>query len=259
MSYLSTLLADNAITIWPLQTLTPPPAPPNSDCIDVSGNGFHGTLQPNSVAGLVQGIPGPILTDSPTYGMTGGIARIPSLGPATGALAITGAQSWECWSIYGSAGDAVQMMISANGSEVTNHYLSYGQRSTGNFPGQAYFTLEWPTTARFVTSCVIVPDVWHHVVGTYDGIDTMKLYVDSWLTEVKTTCPPAPTNVPTWRLGYITNLVFGAVYWSSGLAWASLFDYELTPFQIAKHNIAALAERAVNPCGNTVTGGCPVA
>lgn len=263
MSYDATILADTPVSYWKLEELILPPSLPNSFCIDNSGNGFNGSLL-TAADGTTAGLTGPILTDAVSYGMRGPIARVPNAGAATGILNPLGAQSWECWSI--SEGSGTETMMN-RGGDTTGCYLSYGQRSTGLFADNAYWSLIWAVDgtfhARDLLSCNLTRGPWHHVVGTYDGVSAMRLYVDSWLVASRDdalAAPIAPGAVP-WRLGYITNLFFGPVFWSAGLSHCAVYDYVLTPSQIIAHNVAALGARASNPCGETptITVGCPEA
>ena len=259
MSYDSEVLADSPLAYWKLEELTPPPPAPNVNLID-SADGFNGTLGPQP-ADLVQGRAGPILTDANSYGMKGPIGRIPNTGNAGFPLNMTGAQSWECWSIL--AGTGCEIMFN-RGSDVSGCYLSYGQRSTGNFANNAYWVLPWTIggtgVGKDLISCDLTHDVWHHIVVTYDGIDTMLMYVDSWLVAERHDAFPSPiTPEPSpWRLGYISSIIFGAVFTSAGLSHCAIYPSVLSPARIIDHNIAALGTRASNPCGPTPLGlSCP--
>ena len=270
MSYLDDVLADSPLALWPLQSLVPPTFPiPNFALIDVA-NARNGTLFPagtQSDGFLTQGLPGPILTDSPSYGTSGKpLAFVPNPGSPDPVLDLRGAQTWECWAIKGnlsggtSGGSGTETAFNRGGDASTS-YLSYGQRSTGNFADNAYWVMSWnsDTIGRNLISCPLV-DGWHHLVVTYDGIDTMEMYVDSWLVARDDTCPPAPTFVQqiSWRLGYMSNFAFGAVNISPGLAWMALYDYVLPLDRIISHNVTALGVRAANPCGLTpLEVSCP--
>lgn len=259
MSYESVVLADSPVAYWQLQSLVPPPPLPNLNCTD-SSNGWNGSLLPASVANLVQGIAGPILTDSPAYGMSGGIGRIPNTGNPFGALFLPNAQTWECWSRHAGAG--VEVMINRDGSNTPDTYLEWGQRSTGLFVDNAVFALDWGSgLGSFgIMSCALSRDTWHHIVGTRDGAE-MKLYVDGWLVNSTSSAPASALTLNNpWRLGYMLNTVFGEVNLSTGLAHVAVYNYALTQNQIRTHTIAALGSLPSNPCGDTptITAACPV-
>ena len=255
-AYDDLVAADGAIAHWALQTLAPPSAPPNFDCIDIIGAN-NGTLQPNSVAGLTQGLAGPILTTSPDYGMGGGVARIPQLGNNAPPIFLTGAQTWECW--FQDAGTGDVHMLMNRGGDVTNTYLSVNQPRNGALSSRVVASLDWSGTLRGLVSCAVTPNAWHMAHLTYDGVDTAILYVDSWEVDRDETCPAAPlTDTNPWRMGYIANPVFGAVDWSHALSHIAIYPSVLTPEQIIAHNVAALGSRADNPCGDTLAIGCPL-
>lgn len=256
------VLADTPVAYWKCNETTPPPPAPNTAFIDSSGFGNHGTLQPNSVAGLTQGHVGPILTDSAPENLAlgGGVARIPSLGGNTGVLFQTGNQTWECWFQRPDPdpSDGVHMLMN-RGGDTTNTYFSIAQRSTGNYQGQLISSLDWNNDYRGTISCVVTPNVWHlgHLVYDADN-NTMYEYVDTWLTDTTTGCPAPPlTDSSPWRIGYATNLVFGAVFTSYLISRVAVYPSILTPFKIAQRSFAAIGSRMDNPCGDTITGGCP--
>ena len=259
MSYDSVVLADSPIAYWKLEELILPVGLPNTFCTDSSGNGFSGSLLQAS-DGTVTGLAGPILTDSVSLGIRGPIARVPGTGNAIGILSPTGSQTWESWSILTGTGCEVMMN---RGGDVSSNYLAYGQRSTGNFAGAAYFVLDFGLDGgRDLISCNLEENVWHHVVAVRDE-EEMFLYVDGWLVAYRNDLPTGPINNLTnpWRLGYITNLVFVTVDHSSGLSHCALYDYAFDITKIRSHTVAALGFLPDNPCGETpvITVGCPEA
>lgn len=261
--YDDTVLADNPVAYWKCNETTPPPPAPNTSFIDSSGFGNHGTLQPNSVAGLTQGHVGPILTDSApeNLAMGGGLARIPSLGPNSGTLFQTGNQTWECWFQRPSpdTDPSGTYILMNRGGDATNTFLSVNERSVGALPGHVVGRLDWSFVVGEVFSCVVTPNEWHLAHLVYDADNgVMYEYIDTWLTDTQPGCPPPPlTDTSPWRIGYATNLVFGAVFRSYRLARVAVYPSILTPFKIAQRSFAAIGSRMDNPCGDTITGGCP--
>lgn len=252
MSYDSVILADNPIAYWKCDSVIPPSPLLNNDLIDTA-HARNGSLLPNSYAGLIQGLPGPIITDGVSYGSSGGIGYVPNPGFPDAALTLTGAQSWECWAI--GTGSGCETMIN-HGGDATFTYLAYGQRSTGLFADNALWILLWADNqARGLISCTLEHNVWHHVVVTYDGVSEMRMYIDSWLVTSRNDAPAAPSTPegPAWLLGWMQNLAFGPINTTSGLSHVALYDDVLTPSQVIAHNVAALGVRAPNPCGETPT------
>lgn len=261
MSYDSAVLADHPIAYWKCNETAPPPPAPNTSLIDYSGFGNHGTLQPNSVAGLVQGTVGPIVTDlSTNFCLGGGIGRIPSLGNNSGVLFQTGTQTWEVWFQRPDPdpSDGVHILMN-RGGDTTNTYFSVAQRSTGNYQGQLISSFDWNNVFAGTLSCVVTPNEWHVGHLLYDADNaTMYEYLDTWLTDITTGCPAPPlTDNNPWRIGYATNLVFGPVFRNYLLARVACYPSLLSPLSRINRSIEALGFRLDNPCGATVTLGCP--
>lgn len=247
---------DGAEAYWKLEELSSPPAAPNTSCGDSSGNGHHGTLFPNSDGGLVQGLTGPIETDAASYGMSGGIARIPSAGNTSGALRPSSTQiTLECWAMRTTAGGggvgsaSVQVMVSHNG-DVGTDYLSFNKPNTGQYPGRVVFGLRIGGINYIVVSDIVPLDSWHHIVGVRDG-EFMGIYIDGCLSGSRTDIPPealcTPTSAP-WRLGYMTNLVFGFVNRTGGLSHVRVYPNSALDAQTISNHFAS---------GVLVPVGCP--
>lgn len=271
MSYDSVVLADSPVAYWKCEELTPPAASPNSDLED-SADGWDGWLLPTATAGLTQGLTGPITTDAVSYGMSGGIARIP---PGTGVdgtdLQIDNDMTWECWAKHVEVpgpGPAGTVAVHVNrGNQAAGNYLSFGVRSEGILADNAFFNLRWDVDGgvvdRGLFSCELPrdPDLWHHLAAVRQ-LNEMWLYVDGWLVDYRDDCPSGPIdpggNHP-WRLGYFTNVVFGQVSRSQGLSHVALYNYALTQAQLRAHIVAGLGSLPSNPCGSTPTiaVGCP--
>lgn len=271
MSYEAAVLADSPIAYWKHYELTPPPPVPNTALAD-SADSHDGSLQPNSAGGLIQGVIGPILTDTVSYGMSGGIARIPGLGGVTGDLIINDDQTWEVWfkhvSVPGPSGAAATISAFINrGGDTSGCYLSTGERSTGLFADQLYWSLIFLIDGVFrafvVKSCVLPrdPDIWYHGAGVRKA-NEMWLYLNGWLVDYRSDLPVGPINPNgnhPFRLGYITNVVFGQVSRSQGQSNTALYNTALTQSELRAHIVAALGELPPNPCGDTPTiaVGCP--
>lgn len=274
--YDDAVLADGPIGYWKHYELTPPPAAPNTSFTDTADS-HVGSLFPNSDGGLIQGITGPILTDPVSYGMSGGIARVPGTGGADGTdLDIRDDMTWEVWfkhvSVPGPSGVAATISTFINrGGDVTGTYLSTGQRSTGLFADQLYWSLLFDVagtlTSYVVKSCEIPrdPDIWYCGQAVRKA-NEQWLYLNGWLVDYRNDLPTGPilpngfstTNLP-WRFGYITNAAFGFVSRSQGQSCAALYNKALTQAQLRAHIVAALGSLPDNPCGvtPTITVGCP--
>lgn len=271
MSYDSVVLADNPVAYWKLEELTPPAPIPNSDMED-SADGWDGTLNPTSLGGLVQGIAGPILTDAVSYGMSAAIGRAPSSTGVNGTdLQIDDDQTWEVWfkhvSVPGPSGVAASVSTFLNrGGQTTGTYLSTGERSSGVFADQLYwsllFNIDGVNVAKNLKSCQIPrdPDIWYHGAGVRK-LNEMWLYLNGWLVDYRSDLPTGPIspggNEP-WRLGYITNPIFGLVSRSQGQSHCAVYATALTQTQLRAHIVAALGSLPANPCGDTptITVGC---
>jgi len=246
-SYDAAVLADAPEGYWKLEEEFPGASVPNSDCGDSSGNGHNGALL--TVAdGITTRIAGPIETDPVSYGMSGPIARIPSTGNAIGALLPSSNKiTLECWAM--STGSGCEMMLSMGG-DVADTYMSFGERSTGLFADNVVLSLETVGGGYKLISQSVSRNVWHHVVGVRDG-PFMGIYVDGCLSasrgDLDTTDPISPTSAP-WRLGYITNLAFGAVFWSAGLSRVAVYPNAVLSADAVANHYAS---------GKLIPTGCP--
>lgn len=225
---------------WKLEETSPPVGTPNTDLQDSSGNDHHGSLIPNGVGGLIQGIAGPIETDAVSFGMSGGIARVPPTVNTSGALTPSGTKiTIECWAIC--TGSGTEIMVSHNG-DVGSTYMSYGQAHTGNFAANVVLSLRIGGEIYGLVSQTVTEDVWHHVVGVRDG-SFMGVYVDGCLSASRLDIPAGDVMTPEdapWRIGYMGNSVFGVVFATSGLSHVAIYtDKAFDAEQVADHYASA--------------------
>lgn len=248
--YDDAVLADNPTAYWKLHELVLPPSLPNVFCTD-SADSHVGSLLTAS-DGLVPGIAGPILTDSPSYGMRGPVARIPGTGSADLFTAFDDF-TWEAWAICTSTG--TEMIINHGAVTVPTSYTSYGQRGTGLFADSAFFVLDFGVDGgREIKSCPLALNVWHHIVGTRSGA-VMRLYVDAWLVASRNDCPLTAVNMGgnPFRLGYTANPIFVTVDISGGLSHAAVYATELPASRIEAHVIAAIGSSLPSPCEGAIS------
>jgi hypothetical protein len=254
LSYESTVLEDEPESFWRLQETDPPPPVPNFSCSDSGGNGHDGTLNPDSIGGLIQGLDGPIETDLVSYGMSGGIARIPGEGNTSGNLSPAGLTeiTLEAWFINQHTGCEVML---SHGGQTAETYLAVNQRSTGIYTDRVVFSLEIAGSDYQVVSGEVTQDEWHHAVGVRSG-SFMAVYIDGCLSKSVNNVSTGiltPTAAP-WRLGYITNRVFGPVFRSQGLSHAAYYRHALSAERVFVHYQAG-KDSIIAPCEATATPG----
>lgn len=244
VDYDTAVLGDEPEAYWKLEATSLSVIHPNLDCTDSSGNSHHGTLNLAS-DGVVVGIDGPIETDPASFGMQGPVARVPATGPTSGGLTPSGTQiTLEAWAIRGSTGmsedpgsGAVQVIMS-HGGDTANTYMSFGQRSTGNFSTRVVLSLELEGDEVYqLNSQEVSSDVWHHIVGVRDG-SFMGIWVDGCLSNSRNDLPAESVLAPessAWRLGYFTNFAFGIVNFSCGLSHVAMYNHAQSSERIAVH------------------------
>lgn len=226
MSYLSTCLADGPQGLWRLYELT------GSQAADESGNSRHGTILTTSLltaVPVVYGIGGPILTDNPTYGMSGGVARA----PVASALNTTGAFSWEVWGWTGnpSADTAVLLTRSNAAGGIDGSCIRInGQTITGRVrldsTGSTNYEVSYGNQLPWNT--------WFHIVMTRNG-NALLLYVNGYLRDQRTDLPGDTITLTeaNWGISATPTGLNNISSW--GVSCAAIYNTQLAANRVLAH------------------------
>lgn len=241
MSYSSTILADSPQGFWKLYELT------GSQAADESGNARHATILTSSAVTsipVVYGLGGPILTDSPTYGMSGGVARA----PVASALNTTGAFSWEVWGYTGNptANTAVLLTRANSAAGIGGSCIRInGQTITGRVrldsTGSTNYEVSYGNTLPWNT--------WFHVVLTRNG-NALLLYVNGYLRDQRTDLPGDTITLTeaNWGISAIPTGLNNAETW--GVSCAAIYNTQLSAARVLAHYEAS---QLVLPLRATIT------
>lgn len=217
--------------------------------VDSSGNSNVGLYNDpaGGISNLVQQIPGPIETDASSFGCSGAVGQFDA--PSGSALDMRGDQTWEVWAKMTDTSVAQSIMIN-RGGDVSKFFLSFGTglgASTinaafggGSF-GRGPGVLGWDGP--------VVEEHWYHVVLTRQG-SVLSLYVDGCLADRRSDFTADPIvfsdyNNSDWRIGYLTNFAFGAVFLSQGVSHVALYDFAFNEEQVRDNH----ASGRLNPTG----------
>ncbi|MCX6117436.1 MAG: LamG domain-containing protein, partial [Proteobacteria bacterium] len=214
-SYQGVVLADSPIGYWRMGETS------GTTVIDSSGNGMNGTYinSPTlSVAGHITG-------DSNTAITLNGSTQYATVSHSS--TAITGAMSAEAW--YRSSNVAIgeQQILSKFPGGDTNYYFGIYQSKvelavTGNQYKQSTSTLSNNTL--------------YHLVATYD-LSNVRFYINGILDA---TVPLTVTPVSSGSLLNIARYSGGNSYVFGTLDEVGLYNYTLSPTQIANHYNAGI-------------------
>jgi hypothetical protein len=114
-------------------------------------------------------------------------------------------------------------MVISHGGNAANSYVSFGQRSTGNFSDNIVFILELEDGVFGLVSEALPDDEFIRGICVRDGA-SMYVYINKCLSTSRHDLNPT-SNIQMqeapWRIGYMVNTVFGVVNRSSGLSHVS--------------------------------------
>lgn len=219
--------------------------------LDDSGNGNIGLYNDpaGGISNLVQRITHPIETDLVSFGCSGAVGQFNA--SSGSALDMRGDQTWEAWAKMTDTSVSQSIMIN-RGGDVSKFFLSFGTglgASTINatFGGGSFGSgpgvLSWEGP--------VVEEHWYHVVLTRQG-SVLSLYVDGCLADRRSDFTTDPIvfsdyNNSDWRIGYLTNFAFGAVFLSQGVSHVALYDFAFTEEQVRDNHAS----------GRLTPTGCP--
>lgn len=219
--------------------------------VDDSGNSNIGLYNnpAGGISNLVQQIPHPIETDLVSFGCSGAVGQFNA---SSGSfLDLRGDQTWEAWARV-TDDSVAQSIIINRGGDVSRFFMSFGTglgagTINASFGGGSFGTgpgvLGWDGA--------VVENHWYHVVLTRSG-NVLSLYVDGCLADRRSDFTTDPIvfsdyNNSDWRIGYMTNFAFGAVWLSQGVSHVALYDFAFTDEQV-RTNYAS---------GKLIPAGCP--
>ena len=132
-------------------------------------------------------------------------------------------------------------LIIGFGNSATGASANYDRQIYMGDSGQVYFGVAFNQTIH--SSGQFNDGLWHEVIATI-GSAGMFLYIDGALVASSTmTSASAQTYSGCWRVGY--NSLGGwparpsSNYFAGSLSQASVYNYQLTPAQVAAHHAAA--------------------
>jgi len=210
---------------------------------DVSGNGYNATY---TSTGVTYGVTGAMVNESNTGITLNGTTGHVDL-PAGVSLNGLAACSVETWVKIPAALVAVYPRIVANSYTDTSHqgiqlFLQDvgGIFSVGNGTITVFTTLAGP----------LPPNIWHHLVGTYDGI-YVRLYIDGTLINQQALTGTIGTAAYNLSIGY--NPAYSGDYYAGSVDETAIYGYALSLTQIQNHYIAATTSTATLSGGYTVS------
>ena len=219
----SAVLADGPVAFWRLGDAG------GTTAVDATGHGYNGTY----VGGVSPLASGPSNDGAAEFDGQGGHVSVPD------APALNPKQfSIEAWVNYQDHPGLIQQAI----VKVGNYILWY---LGGEIRFSTYNSVSPPTAALPV-------GVWTHVVATFDGNNTARLYFNGRLVDgPKVTGAFQSTGEPL-EIG--SSLYPGYTTWKGGIDEVALYDKVLTPEQIQAHYAQAIYTGAVLDRGNSSPG-----
>lgn len=227
--YLDEILADRPLGVWPLN---------DSDLIlrDATILQRNGTWE----SGADDAVPGPI--------MPGPSPHIPlsrHFGPTRAASILNAGNVWmepaaatfEIWAYHDSAFAAEQyLMTRGNASGGSTSSYLFNVTAAGLLRGRYYNG----ATARSVTGATaMVPGRWYHCVAAL-GAGTSRVYLNGVQDGSASTtlgANPGGTGLLFGRDGTGTD----SVEWDGSLAFAAMYDYQLSAARVSAHYAAGLS------------------
>jgi hypothetical protein len=190
---------------------------------------YDGTYTQSGAGGVILGQTGAIVEDSDKSLQ---VARAQN-GHVVGPSALSGqgnARSLECWCKGNLTGITFANSRGIMGDQAggTGWYIyAYDPWLVfGVFANSAHRTVGYGT--------LLVPNVWHHIVGTWDGFQVLRLYVDGVKvneTTVGFTITPVVSTVPM-RAG---NHNSGTASWEGHVDEVAVYTGQLSPEKVANH------------------------
>ena len=221
--------ATNAYLAYPLNDAGP------STAADVSGNNRPGTY---SLTGITYHAAGPCPRDGAKAVTLNGLT-----GYITGAATPTNPQifSLEIWFKTTIGGGKLIGL----GSSPIGLSAQYDRHLFLSNTGTLTFGVYPNNTVKTITSPASYLDgAWHDAIATLapstDPNPGMRLYVDGALVAVDATTTSAQNASGYWRIGYDNLAAWGPntpldFFFTGSLAYASTYQYAMTPAQVAAH------------------------
>lgn len=218
----------------------------SSIALDSSGNDLDGELlnpsnpNANPLIPLVYGVSGPIETDSPNVGMSGGVARA----PADASLDTVNEFTWEVWgfnSATPTVGTAV-LLTRSNAAAGTGgtHIRINGQTVTAAIRMDSTGTTVWDLQYGGLPW-----GAWFHIVLTRNS-NVLRLYVNGLLRDERTDLPTDTVTLAEDRWGISADPTGPNSGSSWGAARAAFYAVQHTASRIRIRYEAALASLPVS-------------
>ena len=137
-----------------------------------------------------------------------------------------GAWSVGAW-VHSTDSSGTNQAIISSGSGSSNEMLLSYNGSTGEFRGTSRAT---SSTNEVVSTSGLGVDQWHHVALTFDGTNSLKLYINGALDSSGTGEVLTSTGVSNFRIG---NSAHGTGFLAGFIDQVFMFDRELTAAEIA--------------------------
>gem|GEM_PF-6573692 len=193
---------------------------------DASGNGYNGTY---TASGITYSNVGAIIGENDLAigfnGTTGRIDFTSGYNPTGSAISV------ETWYLYAASGDlsGFPRMVGNSYSDTTFKGFQLLLDPTA---GEVFSVGNGTVNASASGTSVPVINVWHHVVGTWDGT-TIKIYLDNSLvnsTSLSGSVQTSPNQISVGRL-----IDFDSNYFKGQQDRLAIYNVALTAAQVDKH------------------------
>ena len=237
--YPSTVLADGPLVYFRLNDGVTSPAfdyATNSGTIGSAGFGFY-TGATHPVSGALIGLPGNTAAGIPNAN-NGGLARVRI--PYVADLNPNGAFSVEFWAKPSKTSDLGCAAASVDFSAATRFGWLIYQGDSGLSAGNGWFFRLYHSAGNTPVSVnlAISTNHWYHIVGTFDGTSTIKLYVDGVPVGTNTLGGSfTPNTNPTipMSFGARADGVAGAFGWGGSMDEAAFYTNVLSDADVLSH------------------------
>jgi hypothetical protein len=262
--YPSEVLSRAPINYWRLNEAGPVPQE-----IFATNSGSFGPAGNGSYIGVIRKVPGAIVSDPDNTGIqipnanggSGGAARVRI--PWQADLNANAAFSVEFWA-KPAITSAIACPASSTDFNTTPRYgwLFYqGPGGLGDGNGWYFRIIHSAGNSYAAVGLAIDTNHWYHVVGTYDGVDKIKLYVDG--APVATTTMTGAytpnvnrTDVPM-TFGGRADGVAGNYGWGGMMDEAAYYTKALSDAEVADHYQAGISPTPALPYATVVKNSQP--